>query len=32
MINYGVRTTTKAGQKLALAILEVKNHLHLMSV
>lgn len=30
MINYRMRTTTKAGQ--TLAILEVKNHLHLMSV
>lgn len=32
MINYRMRTITKAGQTLALAILEVKNHLHLMSV
>lgn len=32
MINCWMRTTTKAGQTLALAILEVKNHLHLMSV
>lgn len=32
MINYRTRTTTKAGQTLAVALLEVKNHLHLVSV
>lgn len=32
MINYRMRTRTKAGQRLALTILEVKDPLHLMSV
>lgn len=27
-----MRTTTKAGQTLALGVLEIKNYLHLMSV